>query len=137
MTAARPGMQLDRTDRAVRGEGKNLMERVIETLATGLGNSIGWLADHGVLFAVFAVLWAGFLGALVLSQGSLDQAWATIRSWPLVVQGVAWLLFLPVVGGLWVWETTWPFLARIIVVLGLAWVNLIVFLPKAAQSARP
>ena len=33
------------------------MDRVIEPLATGFGGSIGWMADHGVLFVVFALLW--------------------------------------------------------------------------------
>ena len=137
MTAARPGASLDPVDRATPAEGKGAMERVIETLASGFGNGIGWLADHGVLFLVFAVLWVAFIGALVLSQGSLDQTWAAITSWPLPIQLVAWLLFLPLVAGLWVWETTWPFVARIVIVLGLAGFNLLVFLPKGLSGARP
>jgi hypothetical protein len=32
------------------------METVIEAVAGGLGNSIGWMAQHWVLFGVFAVL---------------------------------------------------------------------------------
>jgi hypothetical protein len=28
------------------------MERVIETLASGLGNGIGWLAETGILFGI-------------------------------------------------------------------------------------
>jgi hypothetical protein len=55
------------------------MERLIETLATGLGNGIGWMAGSGVLFVVFAIVWLAFGAALVLSQGSVDQAWSTIR----------------------------------------------------------
>jgi hypothetical protein len=113
------------------------MEQIINTLAGGLGNSIGWMAEHGVLFLVFAVIWVAFGAALVISQGSLDQAWQTIRELPLVVQLVAWLLFLPVMFGLWVWETTWPLFVRLILVIGVAGWNLLVFLPKAAQSARP
>src|SRR5687768_8850568 len=31
---------------------RNLMEQLIETLANGLGNGVGWLAEHGVLFAI-------------------------------------------------------------------------------------
>lgn len=137
MSAARHGVRLEPARRVGQGEGKGPMERVIDPLANGLGNGIGWLADHGVLFAVFAVLWVGFIAALVVSHGSLDQAWDTLRSWPPAIQAVVWLLFLPVVGGLWVWETAWPFLTRIIVVLALAWFNLIVLLPKAAGPARP
>jgi len=113
------------------------MEQVIETVATGLGNSVGWLAENGVLFAVFALIWVAVGAGLVWSQGSIDQAWQTIRGLPLVIQAVVWLLFLPVMIGLWVWETTWPLVVRLILIVGIAGWNLLVFLPRALQSARP
>jgi hypothetical protein len=112
------------------------MEQVINTVATGLGGSIGWMAEHGVLFFIFAVIWVAFGAGLVASQGSIDQAWQTIRELPLIVQAFVWLLFLPVMVGLWIWESTWPLLVRLILVLGVAGWNLLVFLPKAAQSSR-
>ena len=112
------------------------MDGIIETLANGLGNSIGWLADHGVLFAAFALLWVVFGVALVWSQGSLDQAWETIRGLPLIVQIGAWLLFLPVMAGLWIWETTWPLVVRVLLIVGIAGWNLLVFLPRAVQAVR-
>jgi hypothetical protein len=107
------------------------MERVIESAATGLGNSIGWMAESGVLFALSALIWVAFGVGLVWSQGSIDQAWAAIRSLPLLVQGVVWLLFLPIMVGLWIWETTWPFVVRLVLVAGIAGWNLLVFLPRA------
>lgn len=113
------------------------MDRIIEPLASGLGNGIGWLVDHGVLFAAFAALWIAFGAAVVLSQGSLDQAWAAIRGLPLVVQIVVWVVFLPVMAGLWVWETTWPLAVRLLVIASVAGWNLLVFLPRALQTARP
>jgi ABC-type amino acid transport system permease subunit len=113
------------------------MEGLIEALASGLGNGIGWMAEHGVLFLVFAAIWIAFGAALVWSQGSLDPAWTWIRGLPLLVQILAWLLFLPVMAGLWVWETTWPVLVRVVLILGLAGWNLLVFLPKALTAARP
>jgi ABC-type amino acid transport system permease subunit len=120
-----------------RPEGRGPMERIIESLASGLGNSVAWMAEHGVLFVVFAALWVAFGVALIWSHGSLDQAWAAIRGLPLIVQLIVWLLFLPVMAGLWVWETAWPLVLRVILILGLAGWNLLVFLPRALQAARP
>jgi len=113
------------------------MDKAIEILASGLGNGVAWLAEHGVLFAIFAVMWIAFGAALVWSQGSLNQAWHTIRDLPLIVQAVAWVLLLPLMAGLWVWETTWPLIVRLVVVAGIAGWNLLVFLPRAAQAVRP
>jgi len=113
------------------------MEQVIGTLASGLGNSVAWLAENGVLFVLFAVIWVAFGAGLLLSQGSLDQAWQAIRDLPLIVQVGVWLLFLPVMIGLWIWETTWPLIVRLVLVLGVAGWNLMVFLPKALQAGRP
>ena len=47
---------------------------------------------------------------------------------------MVWLLFLPVVGGLWVWETTWPLFLRLVIVLGLGAWNILVFLPQRAAT---
>ena len=88
------------------------------------------------VFILFAVLWAAFAAALVWGQGGLDQTWAWIRGLPLILQGIVWLLFLPVVAGLWVWETTWPLAMRLLVVGGLCFVNLYVFLPKTLFRGR-
>ena len=112
------------------------MEQVIETLASALGNGVGWAAESGVLFALFALIWVAFGAGLLFSQGSVDQAWRTIQGLPLFIQVVVWILFLPVMAGLWVWESSWPLVVRLVLVLGVAGWNLLVFLPKALQ-ARP
>jgi hypothetical protein len=110
------------------------MEQIIETLASGLGNSVAWMAENGILFAIFAVIWVAFAAGLIFSQGSVDQAWQTIRDLPLIVQIVVWILFLPVMIGLWIWETTWPLIVRLVLVVGVAGWNLFMFLPKALQA---
>ena len=112
------------------------MEWLIETLASGMGNTIGFLAETGVLFAIFAILWAAFAVALSWSHGSLDAAWLWLRSLPLLIQGIVWVLFLPVMIGLWIWETTWPLILRLVVVVSIAGWNLLVFLPRAIQAVR-
>jgi hypothetical protein len=118
------------------------MESAMDTVITGLvngivvpiANFIGWAAETSVLFLVFLLLWIAFGVALVLNQGSLGEAWTWIRSLPLLIQVVAWFLFLPVMAGLWIWETSWPLILRFVLVGGLAFWNLMVFLPRAAET---
>jgi hypothetical protein len=110
------------------------MEQIIETVASGLGNGVGWMAETGILFAIFAIIWVAFAAGLVFSQGSVDQAWQAIRDLPLIVQIVVWVLFLPVMIGLWVWETSWPLVVRLVLVVGVAGWNLFMFLPRALQA---
>lgn len=112
------------------------MERVIESLASGLGNAIGFAAESGILFIIFAALWIAFGAGLIWSQGSVDAAWQAIRALPILVQGLVWLLFLPVMAGLWIWEASWPLVVRLTLIIGVAGWNLLVFLPRAL-TARP
>lgn len=120
------------------GRRKGRMDQFFEAFATGIGNSIGWLADHYVLFGVFLLLWAAFGFAVVASQGSLDQAWQTIRDLPLVVQIVVWVLFLPVMIGFWIWEASgWNAIVRAVLVISVAAWNLFMFLPKSGQAGPP
>jgi hypothetical protein len=86
-------------------------------------------AFNVVVFVVFAVLWIGFAYALIASQGSLDAAWQWIRSLPLILQGLVWLLFLPVVAGLWIWESGWTTAVRLLLVVGIGLFNLYLFFP--------
>ncbi|HEY7522330.1 MAG TPA: hypothetical protein VH720_01560 [Candidatus Limnocylindrales bacterium] len=88
------------------------------------------------VFGLFTALWVAFAVALVWSQGSLDQVWASIRGLPLIAQGLVWLLFLPVVAGLWVWETTWPLVVRVVLVGGLGFWNLYLFFPRTLLGGR-
>jgi hypothetical protein len=51
---------------------------------------------------------------------------------PIVVQAIAWLLFLPLLAGVYVWRRTWPRVARLTLVGSLACWNLLMFLPRPA-----
>jgi hypothetical protein len=119
-----------------RQERRSPVERVIESLANALGNGIGLAAESGILFLSFAMLWIAFGAALILTQGSIHDAWHFIRGLPLIVQAVVWVLFLPLMVGMWIWETTWPIIVRLILVAGVAGWNLLVFLPRTLD-ARP
>lgn len=87
-------------------------------------------------FVVFAALWVAFGYALVASQGSLDAAWEWLRGLPLVLQGLATFLLLPLVVALWVWETSWPLVLRVALVGGLAAFNLYTFFPRDLLGGR-
>ncbi len=81
-------------------------------------------------FAVLSLLWLGFAAALLFNHEMLDTTWQAFRSWPFILQFVVGLLVLPVVLGLWIWQTSWPLLLRLVLVLGLAWVTVYTFFPR-------
>lgn len=112
----------------------------MDTLIVGLVNlvvvpvtgAIPLLVSSGILLAVFAAAWAAFGLAIVRDRPSLDRAWVRVRRLPLLAQALAWLLFLPILAGLWVWRTGWPSIARLAVVVGLAGWSLLIFAPHPA-----
>jgi hypothetical protein len=85
-------------------------------------------------FAVLTLLWLGFGAALLFNRGLLDTVWQSFRSLPIFIQLVAGLLVLPVVAGLWIWETSWPVLLRLVLVFGLAWVTVYTFFPRKTPN---
>ena len=91
----------------------------------GLGIALVTGATHAfniLVWAAFTVLWIAFAVALAFSPGTLDDVWQAVRRRALVLQAVAWLLFLPIMIGLWVWERPWPLPIRVVLVLALgAW----------------
>jgi hypothetical protein len=111
------------------------MDTLILALLNGLvvpvTSVIPILVSSGILLLVFALLWSAFCAALIRDRRRLDDAWMRIRRLPMLAQGLAWLLALPVVFGLWVWRRPWPFVARLAVIGGLAGWNLLVMLPQA------
>lgn len=122
-------------------ERRPFMEQLITTLVdwtvVPVTNFIAFAVENGVAFVLFAVIWAAFGWALVASQGSLDTAWQWSRGLPLIVQGLVWLLFLPIMAGLWIWETTWALVVRLVLIVGLAGWSLLIFLPRWLTAAKP
>lgn len=119
-----------------KGPFEQAIQSVIDLTVVPMAKTIGFVADHGILFLVFAALWLAFGVAVLANQAGLDSAWTWIGSLPLILQGILWLLFLPVVGGLWVWESGWPMIARLLIVVSLAGWNLLVFLPRANGASQ-
>ena len=85
-------------------------------------------------FAVLTLLWLAFAAALLFNRDLLDSAWQSFRSWSLILQALVALMALPVVVGLWIWETSWSMALRLILVLGLAWATVYTFFPRKTSS---
>ncbi len=112
------------------------MDRIIVTIidwtVVPVTSVVPFLVSSGILLVLFAALWALFGYGLLRSRPSLDDAWIRIRHLPLAVQAFAWLLFLPVLAGLWIWRSRWPLAWRLALIGGLAAWNMLVFLPPSA-----
>ena len=83
-------------------------------------------------FGILSLLWLGFGAALIFNQALLESIWQAFRGLPMIAQIGLGLLLLPLVLGLWVWQTPWPLWVRVILVIGLAWATIYTFLPKQA-----
>jgi len=77
---------------------------------------------------IFLVLWVGFATALVLNREWLDALWNWTQALPLISKIIVWVLFLPILVGLWIWESTWPVIGCLAGFAGiLAWTLLAVY----------
>ncbi len=81
-------------------------------------------------FTVLTLLWLGLGIALLLNREILDRVWRSFRSWNILIQLFVVLLVLPVVLGLWIWQTRWPSWVRLVLVVGLAWMTEYTFFPR-------
>lgn len=83
-------------------------------------------------FAILAILWLGFGAALLFNPTILDSVWQSFRAFPFIAQLIIGLVLLPVVAGMWIWQTPWPLWLRLVLVLGLGIATVYTFFPKQA-----
>lgn len=110
------------------------MDRLVRWVILPVTGVVPFLVRTGLLFAGFAALWLGFLLALVLDPTALDTARRSLESLPLLVQALAWLLFLPLTAALWTYGTDWPLVVRLVLIAGIAGWNILTFLPRRASA---
>jgi len=68
---------------------------------------------------IFAILWVGFAIALVVNREWLELLWNWVRALPSVAEIIVWVLFLPIMVGLWIWESSWAALVRLLAFAGI------------------
>lgn len=62
---------------------------------------------------IFVLLWAGFVFALVVNPAWLDALWSLAQALPWLPKIIVWVFFLPIMVGLWIWQSSWPALLRL------------------------
>lgn len=83
-----------------------------------------------IAFTILTLLWLGFGAALLFDRELLPKAWRMFRTQNILLQLFIALLVLPVVLGLWIWQTRWPVWVRLFLVVGLAWMTEYTFFPR-------
>ena len=63
---------------------------------------------------IFIMLWVGLAIALVVNLAWLDVLWQWLQGLPPLAEIIVWVLFLPITVGLWIWESSWPALLRLL-----------------------
>jgi hypothetical protein len=81
-------------------------------------------------FTILTLLWLGFGAALLFNQELLATTWRKFRSGNILFQVFATLVVLPLVLGLWIWQTRLPLGLRLLLVAGLAWATEYTFFPR-------
>jgi hypothetical protein len=69
--------------------------------------------------AIFVILWVGFVTALLVNPEWLDSLWHWVRALPVAAEIIVWLLFLPIMTGLWIWQSSWTVLATVLAFAGI------------------
>lgn len=89
-----------------------------------MSNSTFWnvtvprvLSTYAVL--IFAILWLGFVIALVVNPEWLDMIWNWVRALPTVIEIIVWVIFLPIMVGIWVWVSSWSVVVKLLALAGL------------------
>jgi hypothetical protein len=64
-------------------------------------------------------VFSGFPVAPVVNREWLDLLWSWVRALPAVPDIIVWVLLLPITVGLWVCESTWSVLGRVMALAGI------------------
>jgi hypothetical protein len=78
--------------------------------------------------AIFVILWVGFIIALIVDRAWLGQLWDWAQALPLVPKIIVWAVFLPVLVGLWIWQSSWSTFGQLLGLAGIiAWTLVAVY----------
>jgi len=83
------------------------------------------LSSYAVL--TFVILWVGFAIALIVNPEWLDLLWNWVQALPSVLKIFAWVFITPIMAALWIWESSWSTIVRLLAFAGIVgWTTLAV-----------
>lgn len=94
------------------------------------------MAVSVVFLFVCTMLWLAFGAVLLIDPSRLLDAWDAVRGQPLIVEILAWVLLLPWMFGLWVWQSDWATWTRVALLAALAAGMIFAFLPRPQEPAN-
>ncbi|HEX9416899.1 MAG TPA: hypothetical protein VF895_09370 [Gaiellaceae bacterium] len=69
---------------------------------------------------LMVLVWIAFIALMAFDAATLDRIWSWLRGLPLAAEIVLWIVALPWVLGLAVWQASWDTWIRVVVILLLA-----------------
>jgi hypothetical protein len=76
------------------------------------------MSSYAVL--IFAILWLGLAIALIVNPEWLDTLWNWVGALPPILKIPAWVFITPIMTALWIWESSWTAIVRILAFSGIA-----------------
>lgn len=84
-----------------------------------------------LIFGIAALLWVGFAAVAMLDPDTFTSISTSLADGPAPLRWLAWILLLPWMAAVAIWEAGWAFGARVAAVGALAIGTLLVLFPKA------
>ena len=115
---------------------KSLADDRVATQAEASATTVGPVArgkrSCGGLLWLAAVIagWLVFGYIALYTPGGLDSLWESVRALPAVVQVILWLVLLPYMAALWVWQADWSVPVRVGVIGGIALGTVLLSIPR-------
>lgn len=89
----------------------------------------GFRVFSWISVGVVVLLWAMFAAAAWASPGTLTDVWARVEGLPMASRFVVWVVALPWMVGLAIWQGSWPEFVRLTLLAGLAFASVWTFYP--------
>jgi hypothetical protein len=88
------------------------------------------MVSRAGVFVVALLLWVAFGVALLFGyQSELHVAHRALQEAPPILEVLGWVLLLPWVAALAVWESSWDLWLRATAIVSLAWLSLYILFP--------